>query len=339
MNTEATAIGSLKIGEVRSRTNLVLSPMSGITDCAFRRLVREMSGPALGLVVSEFVSAEGLTRGNAKTRAMLRLEECERPISIQIFGADVDRMARAAEMAEEAGADIIDVNCGCPAPKVVRRGGGAELMRQPDRLRSILRAIRRRVSIPMTVKIRSGWDDASLNAMEIARLAAGEGAAMLAVHGRTRRALYTGAADWDLVARIKREIEIPIVGSGDLADPDTVLSRMDETGVDGVMIGRTAIYNPWIFSQVLARARGLAVEQPAAAERMRAVLRFRQLLAETSEERAYLGRLRGIACRLVKGIPGSAATRQALGRARSADEVEDVLGVALGSGRRLAEVA
>ena len=334
-----TVIRPLTIGTVRTRTNLVLSPMSGVTDCAFRTLVREMSGEALGLVVSEFISAEGLTRGNPKTMAMLRHKPCERPVSIQIFGADPERMARAAEMAEEAGADIVDINCGCPAPKVVRRGGGAELMRQPALLRSILAAVRRRVTIPMTVKIRSGWDSASLNALDIARLAADEGAAMLAVHGRTRRALYTGTADWDLVARIKRALDIPVIGSGDLTHPDAVLFRLAEASVDGVMIGRAAIDAPWIFGQVLRRARGLGIEPPTPAQRLGAVLRFRELLAETLEERAYIGRLRGIACRLVRGMPGSASIRQVIGRAASANEVEDLVRDALMGQQALAEVA
>ncbi len=332
-------IRTLDIGGVLAPTNLVLSPMSGVTDCAFRSLVREMSGPALGLVVSEFISSEGLTRANPKTLAMLRFKESERPVSIQIFGADVDRMARAAEMVEEAGADIVDVNCGCPAPKVVRRGGGAELMRQPGRLGAILRAIKRRVSVPMTVKIRSGWDDDSLNALDIARLAADEGASMLAVHGRTRRALYTGQADWDLVARIKAELPIPVIGSGDLSGPDAVLSRLAESGADGVMIGRAAIDNPWIFAQVSRRAAGLAVEPPTPAQRVESVSRFRELLAETLEKRAYIGRLRGVSCRLVKTMPGSASIRQAIGRAVDGAEVVDIVRGALMSERPLAEVA
>src|SRR6185369_707835 len=220
------------IGPIVTRNNLILSPMSGVTDCAFRTTVLEASGrEAVGLLVSEFVAAEGLSRDNAKTVAMLRYEEAERPFSIQIFGADVDRMVRAAEMVEEIGADIVDINCGCPAPKVVRRGGGAQLMRTPDVLRDILVAVRAAVPVPVTVKIRAGWDDRSRNAVEVARVVEGEGAAMLAVHGRTRLQLYTGQSDWNLIGEVQAAVRIPVVGSGDITSADEAVRRLRETGV------------------------------------------------------------------------------------------------------------
>ena len=297
--------------------------MSGITDCAYRGVVRHCSGDTVGLLVSEFIAAEGLTRDNEKTLRMLRFKELERPISIQIFGADIDRMARAAEMVEEVGADIVDINCGCPAPKVVRRGGGAELMRQPDRLRAILAAIRRRVTIPMTVKIRAGWDDANLNAMDIARLAADEGAAMLAVHGRTRVQLYSGAADWDLVERIRAALPIPVVGSGDVVSPPDALSRLERGAADGLMIGRAALDNPWIFAQVKAAAENRPIPVPDVHARIDALCRFRDGLRETLEDRRFIGRFRGLACRLVKGMHGGAAARRAIGEAATIELVEE----------------
>lgn len=295
--------------------------MSGVTDCAFRRLVKSCSGDAVGLLVSEFIAAEGLTRDNRRTHAMLRYEESERPLSIQIFGADVDRMVRAAEIVEEAGADIVDINCGCPAPKVVKRGGGAQLMRSPDRLRDILREIRRAVRIPMTVKVRSGWDDDCVNADDIARLAQDEGACMLAVHGRTRLQLYTGRADWSLVARVRSQLDIPVVGSGDVASPDDALGHLTTGAADGVMIGRAAMGNPWIFAQVQAAAEGRPVLEPTAVERVAALARFKDYLEEALPERAFQGRFRGFACRMVKGLPGSAVARQRIGAARSCDDV------------------
>ena len=328
MATGSSLIRTLDIGGVLAPTNLVLSPMSGVTDCAFRSLVREMSGPALGLVVSEFISSEGLTRANPKTLAMLRFKESERPVSIQIFGADVDRMARAAEMVEEAGADIVDVNCGCPAPKVVRRGGGAELMRQPGRLGAILRAIKRRVSVPMTVKIRSGWDDDSLNALDIARLAADEGASMLAVHGRTRRALYTGQADWDLVARIKAELPIPVIGSGDLSGPDAVLSRLAESGADGVMIGRGSCGRPWFLRQVVEfLATGRQLADPSLAEQCKILhAHYDGILAHYGTEsgvrvaRKHLGWYS-------KGLRNSADFRAAVNQCTDPDRVRALIDV------------
>jgi len=298
--------------------------MSGVTDCAFRRLVKSCSGDAVGLLVSEFIAAEGLTRDNRRTLAMLRYEESERPISIQIFGADVDRMVRAALIVEEAGADVVDINCGCPAPKVVKRGGGAQLMRSPDRLREILRGIRKAVKIPMTVKVRSGWDDDCLNALEIGRLAQDEGACMLAVHGRTRVQLYSGRADWSLVAGLRSTLGIPVVGSGDVVVPGDALDHLQVGAADGIMIGRAAIGNPWIFSQIRALAEGKPVEEPSAQERVSAMGRFKEYLSEALPERAFHGRYRGFACRMVKGLPGSAAARQRIGAAQDCNEVLSV---------------
>lgn len=317
----ASAVQPLSIGGVRTPTNLVLSPMSGVTDCAFRCLVKSCSGASVGLLVSEFIAAEGLTRDNAKTLAMLRYAEWERPISIQIFGADVDRMVRAAIMVEEAGADVVDINCGCPAPKVVRRGGGAQLMRTPERLRAILRGVRASVSLPMTVKVRSGWDHDSLNAFDIARLAEDEGAAMVAVHGRTRKQLYSGEADWELVARIREALAVPVLGSGDIVTPQDALDRLSRPHADGVMIGRGAMGNPWIFDQVARVAAGMPAKTPSAVERVSALSRFRGYLEQTLPERAFHGRFRGFACRMVRGLRGSAQVRRAIGAAAGCDEV------------------
>ena len=258
----------LKIGTVTTRTNLVLAPMSGVTDCAFRNVVLACSGPAVGLVVSEFIAAEGLTRANERTLAMLRYKECERPVSIQIFGADVDRMVRSAKMVEDAGSDVVDVNCGCPAPKVVRRGGGAELMRQPERLAAIVAGIRAAVSIPVTVKIRAGWDDDSLNALDVARMVEGEGAAALAVHGRTRRQLYRGRADWELVGRIREELSIPVLGSGDVTRAEHALERLDGGLADGVLVGRGAIDE--LLAMLESEAAAVRVSAVRALSRLRA---------------------------------------------------------------------
>lgn len=341
--TRRSLLAPLQIGAVRTRGNLVLSPMSGVTDSAFRRTVLRASGDAVGLLVSEFVAAEGLTRDNAKTMAMLHFEEEERPVSIQIFGADVDRMVRAAVMVEECGADLVDINCGCPAPKVVRRGGGAQLMRTPEVLSEILRAIRRAVSIPVTVKIRAGWDDSTRNAIDFARMAEDAGAAMLAIHGRTRLQLYSGEADWDLVGEVHRRLSIPVVGSGDVVDAEDALRRLAGGYADGVMIGRAAIANPWIFGQALRVAEGGPAGEPSLLDRVELLGYFRRALAERKAERSYLGRLRGLACHMAKGLAGGAATRRALGAATDAADIERILREFLLEGRRfdeaIAEVA
>jgi len=333
MNTDL--LHPLQIGPVATRSNLVLSPMSGVTDCAFRTTVLEASGrDAMGLLVSEFVAAEGLSRDNGKTIAMLRYEEIERPFSIQIFGADVDRMVRAAEMVEEVGADIVDINCGCPAPKVVKRGGGAQLMRTPDTLRDILRGVRAAVSIPVTVKIRAGWDDSSRNAVDVARMVEDEGAAMLAVHGRTRLQLYSGESDWDLIGEVHNRLSIPVLGSGDVVDAAGALARLRGGYADGVMIGRGAISNPWIFGQTLALSRGEEVREPTTVDRVEILSFFSKVLAETKELRAYVGRLRGLACHMAKGLPGGAATRRVLGKATTAADIERIVREFLLEGRR-----
>jgi tRNA-dihydrouridine synthase B len=317
-------IHPIEIGGVSTSTNLMLSPMSGVTDCAFRSLVRACSGDAAGLLVSEFIAAEGLTRGNEKTLGMMRFKESERPFSIQIFGADVDRMVRAAQIVEDTGADIVDVNCGCPAPKVVRRGGGAELMRDPSRLAKVVRGIRRAVNIPVTVKIRSGWDEDSRNAVEIARMVESEGASMLAVHGRTRVQMYRGVADWDLVAMIRDAIDIPVVGSGDVMLPGQAIDRLAAGLCDGVMIGRAAMENPWIFAQIRAVHDGRPVPVPDADECIDALRIFRDGLRETRDDRGFIGRFRGLACRFVKGMRGGAAARRAIGAASDVTAVEAI---------------
>jgi nifR3 family TIM-barrel protein len=317
----------LSIGQVLTTTNLVLAPMSGVTDCAFRSMVKFCSGDAVGLLVSEFIAAEGLTRDNEKTLAMLRYAESERPISIQIFGADVERMVRAAKMVEDAGADIVDVNCGCPAPKVVKRGGGAQLLRTPGRLREILAGIRGAVEIPMTVKIRSGWDDQGLNASEIANVVEGEGANMLAVHGRTRVQLYRGDADWNLVRRLREERNIPVLGSGDVVTPAGAIARLKNGFADGVMIGRGAMGNPWIFRQTAEVASGREPFRPRAEDRVEALAVFRDGLRVSGKpDKAFIGRYRGLACRFVRGMAGGAAARKAIGEASTLEDVDRIFG-------------
>ena len=240
---------NLKIGNITFESDLVLAPMSGVTNSAFRRLIRTENGGSVGLVVTEFISIEGLTRSIPQTLRMLEFRPEERPISIQIFGYDIAKMADAALMVQDYGADIVDINCGCPVPKVVKRGGGCELMRQPEHLKSILTEVRKTVSIPLTLKIRAGWDENNKNAIDIALMAQDCGIDMLAVHGRTRSDLYRGQADWNLVGEVASKLTIPVIGSGDIIDAESA-DRARKLGVAGLMIGRGAILNPWIFKEV-----------------------------------------------------------------------------------------
>ncbi len=313
------------VRSVRVDPNVVLAPMSGITDTVFRGFVKALNPGSVGLVVTELISIEALARGNVRTRDMLRYRQAERPLAMQLFGADPARMAEAALIAEELGADVIDVNCGCPAPKVTRKGGGAELMRQPATLAAILRALRRVTTVPYTVKIRAGWDDGSRNAVEIARLAEGEGAAMIAVHGRTRAQLYAGVSDWALTARVKQAVAVPVVGSGDIATAAEALERLRASGVDGVMIGRAAISHPWIFREIAALRRGERVPLVTPAERCGAVDDLLVRLAEDRPPVAALGRARGLACRMLKSLRGGAALREAITRAPSIAALRELI--------------
>lgn len=318
-------LAQFRIGPVEVSPGLVLAPMSGVTDAAFRRLVRECSPGAVGLVVSEFVSIEGLTRRDLKTLRMLRYDPGEHPIGIQIFGSDVDRMAEAAAMVQETGVDLVDINCGCPVPKVVKRGGGAELLRRIDHLEEILRAVRREISIPLTLKFRTGWDESSIVCVDVARMAEAAGVQMVTVHGRTRVQLYTGAADWERIAEVKRAVSIPVVGSGDVVSVATARSRIERGGVDGVAIGRGAMENPWLFAQVAADLRGEEAPAPTVSQRFAALRRYRELLDEAYPEKVTSARLRGMACRISRGFPGCGALREAVSRTRRSDELLEVL--------------
>jgi nifR3 family TIM-barrel protein len=285
---------------------------------------------AVGLVVTELISIEALARHDLRTHRMLRYHPHERPLSIQLFGADPGRMAEAAAIAEELGADVVDLNCGCPAPKVVKRGGGAELMRQPAVLAAILRALGRVLSIPYTVKIRAGWDDGSRNAVEIARLAEGEGASMIAVHGRTRAQLYSGVPDWELTARVKQAVRIPVIGSGDITSAPQALERLRTSGADGVMIGRATLANPWIFREVAALRAGGTPPVVTLAERLAAVDSLLARLAADLPAESALGRGRGLACRMVKNVRGGAVLREALARAPSLAAMRALIAAARG---------
>jgi len=315
----------LRIGPLAISPRLLLAPMSGVTDSAFRRIVRRASGSAVGLMMTEFVSVEALTRDNEKSFRMMTFRPEERPVAIQIFGADVDRMARAAELVERAGADVLDINCGCPVPKVVKRGGGCELMRQPGRLYSILAAIRRTVSIPVTLKMRSGWDESSRNAWEVAAVAEAAGLSMVTVHGRTRVQLYQGEADWSVIPAIKRRVSIPVVGSGDVVTAEDALRREREFSPDAVMIGRGALANPWIFRQVEELRRGEQPYSPSLEERLDTMRTYAAYLEEDYAPVVVAARLRQFAGRVTKGLRSGAALRASINEARTKEAILDLL--------------
>lgn len=299
--------------------------MAGVTDYTFRRLIKRRGG--VGLVVSEFISVEGLTRGNPKSKRQMRFDEDERPFAVQIFGGKPDRMAMGAEMAEEVGADILDVNCGCPAPKVVKNGGGSGLLREPKLLEEILKAIKSSISIPLTLKVRTGYTESTVNVVDIAKMAEQCGVEHIQVHGRTREQGYKGLANWERIAEVKRAVSIPVSGNGDITSIDYGMQKWKESGVDGILIGRGAMQNPWIFRQFQDAIEGREPYQPDLQEKKDVLLEFFSLCREEMPEIVALGKMKQLAGQFTKGLVGGAQFRQTLYHSHSADEILDNISI------------
>ncbi|MEA2240079.1 MAG: tRNA-dihydrouridine synthase [Thermoanaerobaculia bacterium] len=258
------------IGGVLIDPPLALAPMAEVTDTYYRSLVKELGGA--GLVVSEFISAEGLTRDNVRTKAMLKFDESERPVAIQIYGGDPDRMDDAAAIVEAEGVDIVDINMGCPVRKVVNSGAGSALLKDFDRAARVVEKIKNRVKIPVTVKVRKGWE--SDDVLPLLQRFEEIGVSSIAIHGRTRNEAYTGASDWDYIARVKSELNIPVFGNGDVKTPADAIRMFEMTGVDGVMIGRAALHNPFIFRDIQALIHGLPSDKDEVDRRIDAMHRY-----------------------------------------------------------------
>src|SRR2546423_13229825 len=310
-----------KIRDVEISPPLVLSPMAGVTDVPFRALLKRRGG--IGLTVSEFISVEGLTRNNPKSRRQMRFFEYERPFAVQIFGGQPERMRMAAEMAEEVGADILDINCGCPAPKVVKHGGGSGLLRDLPRLETILKEIKKSISIPLTIKIRAGYSDSTINAVETAKLAEDCGVEHIALHGRTKEQGYRGLANWDLVREIKQVVKVPVSGSGDITTIDQAFDKFRETGCDGVLIGRGAMANPWIFRQIEDAMHGRRLFQPTLEDKRALLLEYFEMLRQDMPQMAAIGRMKQLAGQFTRGLQGGALFRTALYHSHSVEEILD----------------
>src|SRR3954449_1129640 len=265
----------MRIDRVRLPSPFAIAPMAGMTDTAFRRLVKRHGG--CGLVVTEMVSSEGLIRGIDRTLEYAEYTEEERPVSIQIFGGDPAKMADAAQIVEGMGADIVDVNMGCPVPKIAKHNAGCSLMREPSHAASVIAAMTKAVKVPVTVKMRAGWNDDERNAPVLARMVQDAGAAAVTVHGRTAAQSYSGSADWDLVAQIADDLTIPVFGSGDCLEPEHVMNRM-RSGVEGVLVGRGVLRNPWILAQAADLAAGLPKREISMADRGQFLLEYIELL-------------------------------------------------------------
>ena len=295
--------------------------MAGVTDYTFRRLIKRRGG--VGLVVSEFISVEGLTRGNPKAKRQMRFDEEERPFAVQIFGGQPERMVLGAEMAEEVGADILDVNCGCPAPKVVKNGGGSGLLREPARLETILKEIKKAITIPLTLKVRTGFSESTINVVDIAKMAEQCGVEHIQVHGRTRDQGYKGLANWELIRQVKESVSVPVSGNGDITSIEYGLQKWSEAGTDGILIGRGAMQNPWIFRQFADAIAGREIYQPSLEEKKSVLLEFFGMCREEMPELVALGKMKQLAGQFTKGLVGGAQFRQTLYHSHSADEILD----------------
>ena len=266
----------MKIGIINLAPPVAMAPMAGMTDTAFRRLVKRRGG--CGLVVTEMVSSEGLVRGIDRTLEYAEYTEEERPVSIQIFGGDPVKMAAAAQIVEGMGADIVDVNMGCPVPKIAKHSAGCSLMREPSHAAEVVRLMARAVRIPVTVKMRAGWDADAINAPDLARRVEDAGAAAVAVHGRTAAQSYSGVSDWELIARVASSVRIPVFGSGDCVEASQIVDRLNHGGVAGVLVGRGALRNPWIFEQAAELAQGRTPRAISHEERAQFLLEYIDLL-------------------------------------------------------------
>ena len=334
----------IKIGTVSLASPFVVAPMAGMTDSAFRRLVKRQGG--CGLVVTEMVSSEGLLRGIDRTLEFAEYTEEERPVSIQIFGGDPDTMADAAQIVEGLGADIVDVNMGCPVPKIAKHNAGCSLMREPEHAASVIAAMTKKVRIPVTVKMRAGWNDASINAPDLAKRVEDAGAAAVAVHGRTAAQSYTGQSDWALIDRVAESLSIPVLGSGDCIEPHQILERM-RTGVSGVLVGRGVLRNPWILAQASDLAAGRPMRQITAGDRARFLIDYMDLLlsegdneaegfrhtagrpadprARTSHQRWVVNKMRALMSWYSKGLHSGAHLRTSINHAESIPHVRDIV--------------
>lgn len=310
----------LKIGDVTLENNLILAPMAGVTDLPFRLLCKEQG---CGLVVTEMVSAKAILYKNRNTKALLEVDQRERPVAVQLFGSDPQIMADMAKLIEPGPFDIIDVNMGCPVPKIVNNREGSALMKDPKLAGEILSAMVKAVKKPVTVKFRRGFDEDHVNAVEFAKMAEASGVAAVAVHGRTRQQYYSGKADWDIIRKVKEAVAIPVIGNGDIFEPEDAKRMMEETGCDGVMIARGAKGNPWIFSRTLHYIEtGELLPKPTAEEIGEMVLRHGRMQVEYKGEYLGVREMRKHLAWYTAGLPHSAKLRGEINQAETIEDFE-----------------
>ena len=314
----------LKIGNLKIDPPVVLAPMAGVTDLPYRRLVKEQG---CGLVYTEMVSAKGLIHGNEKTKKLLTIADDERPVALQLFGNQPKDLAEAAQIVEkESAPEIIDLNVGCPAPKIVSSGYGSALMKTPELLGDIVAAMNAAVETPITVKIRAGWDDEIRNAVKIAQIAEENGAQALAIHGRTREEFYQGQADWQVIKKVKEALEVPVLGNGDVFDPKDAEEMLEKTNCDGVMIGRGAKGNPWIFKRIAEYlSNGEIISLPEPQQKITTAINHLRKLVEYKGEYVGVREMRKHAAWYLKGLKNCTVIKEKINHAESLDEMVAIL--------------
>lgn len=312
----------MKIKDVEFENNVFLAPMAGIADRAFRELCINYGA---GYTVSEMVSSKGLTMGDKKSGELLTLGEIENPAGVQIFGDNPEIMAQAAKMCIKYHPNIIDINMGCPAPKIAMNGGGASLMKNPLLAGEIIKAVSKAVDIPVTVKIRKGWDDENITAVELAKIAEKNGAAAITVHGRTRMQMYSGKVDYDIIAKVKKAVDIPVIANGDIVDEQSAAIMFEKTNCDAIMIGRGALGNPWIFRRINAYLNECRVlPDVSISEKMVVMLKHIQKIIEYKGEYTAMREARHHAAYYTKGIRGGAALRKEISTFEHFEQLEEL---------------
>ncbi len=314
----------MKIGNVNIENRIIMAPMAGITNVAFRKIIKEFGA---GLVVSEMVSDKALCYGNKKTIEMLHIDDDEHPVSIQIFGGDVESMVAAAKFVDEnSNCDIIDINMGCPVHKVLKAKAGSYLLQYPDLVYDIVKNVVDAVSKPVTVKIRIGFDFNSINCVEIAKLIEKAGAKAIAVHGRTRSQMYEGKADWSYIKQVKDAVSIPVIGNGDVRTAQDAKRMLDETGCDAVMVGRAALGNPWVIKEMVSYVEhGILLDEPTVDEKIEQCLEHAKRLMEIDGEKNAIRQMRGHAPWYIKGLKSSGVVKNRLSRIDTYDQLVETL--------------